>query len=64
MRLSIKGTHLDDQKLERHAMNAANVVVEVEDMNKMGIVGIELLLRNSFCIDLRKLVQVNHGVFA
>lgn len=44
-------------------MNTAHVVLEVEDIGELTLVGVELLLRNSFCVNRGILVQVNNWMF-
>ena len=45
-------------------MNSADVVLEVENLNEVALIGVRLLLRNSFGIDLCVLIKVHNRMLA
>lgn len=57
-------THLNNQELERYTVDAAHVVLVVENVDKLAFVGVNFLFRNPLCVDCRVFIQIDDGVFA
>lgn len=57
-------THLDEEELERDAVDSAHVVLEMEDLDEVAVLRYCLVLRNTLGVELSKIVEVHDWVFS
>lgn len=55
-------TYLDEQEFEWYTMNPADIVLEMEDLNEIGVLCRSLLFWHAFGIDLSVLIEVDDWV--